>query len=225
MTKLLMASDLIMTHISARALVTACCRGFEDVVDTLLKTLEDIDDIHLSAHLEDQHREHRNHNHLFFVDISTFTYLCCSGAGLHVGHPLGYTTTYILARFKQTQGLNVLHPMGWDAFGLLAEQYANELLNGLDVVLTGTHPKTTTIRNIDRFRTQAKVPVDWCPALGTVLAYEEVVDGVSEQGSHTGIHLLESSLFMTKQPMRQWMLKIIAYADHLFDDSDDLDWP
>lgn len=138
-----------------------------------------------------------------------------SGAGLHVGHPLGYTATDILARFKRMQGFNVLHPMGWDAFGLPAEQYAIE---------TGTHPKTTTIRNIDRFRTQlkslgfsfdwereisttepdyykwtqwiflqlfkrglayqAEVPVNWCPALGTVLANEEVVDGVSERGGH-----------------------------------------
>nr|GEV76502.1 leucine--tRNA ligase, chloroplastic/mitochondrial [Tanacetum cinerariifolium] len=169
-----------------------------------------------------------------------------SGAGLHVGHPLGYTATDILARFKRMQGFNVLHPMGWDAFGLPAEQYAIE---------TGTHPKTTTIRNIDRFRTQlkslgfsydwdreisttepnyykwtqwiflqllkkglayqAEVPVNWCPALGTVLANEEVVDGVSERGGHPVI----------RKPMRQWMLKITAYADRLLDDLDDLDWP
>lgn len=138
-----------------------------------------------------------------------------SGAGLHVGHPLGYTATDILARFKRMQGFNVLHPMGWDAFGLPAEQYAID---------TGTHPKITTKRNIDRFRSQlkslgfsydwdreisttepkyyrwtqwiflqlvkrglayqAEVPVNWCPALGTVLANEEVVDGVSERGGH-----------------------------------------
>lgn len=138
-----------------------------------------------------------------------------SGAGLHVGHPLGYTATDILARFKRMQGFNVLHPMGWDAFGLPAEQYAIE---------TGTHPKITTLRNINRFRIQlkslgfsydwdreistvepeyykwtqwiflqlfkrglayqAEVPVNWCPALGTVLANEEVIDGVSERGGH-----------------------------------------
>lgn len=138
-----------------------------------------------------------------------------SGAGLHVGHPLGYTATDILARLKRMQGYNVLHPMGWDAFGLPAEQYAIE---------TGTHPKITTLRNINRFRSQlkslglsydwdreisttepqyykwtqwiflqllkrglayqAEVPVNWCPALGTVLANEEVVDGVSERGGH-----------------------------------------
>lgn len=169
-----------------------------------------------------------------------------SGAGLHVGHPLGYTATDILARLKRMQGYNVLHPMGWDAFGLPAEQYAIE---------TGTHPKITTLRNINRFRTQlkslgfsydwnreistiepayykwtqwiflqllkrglayqAEVPVNWCPALGTVLANEEVVDGVSERGGHPVI----------RKPMRQWMLKITEYADRLLDDLDDLDWP
>ncbi|PIA28862.1 hypothetical protein AQUCO_06600056v1, partial [Aquilegia coerulea] len=169
-----------------------------------------------------------------------------SGAGLHVGHPLGYTATDILARYKRMQGFNVLHPMGWDAFGLPAEQYA---------IQTGTHPKVTTIKNIERFRSQlkslgfsydwereisttepqyykwtqwiflqlfkrglayqAEVPVNWCPALGTVLANEEVVDGVSERGGHPVI----------RKPMRQWMLKITAYADRLLEDLDGLDWP
>lgn len=169
-----------------------------------------------------------------------------SGAGLHVGHPLGYTATDILARYKRMQGFNVLHPMGWDAFGLPAEQYAIE---------TGTHPKDTTIRNIERFRSQlkslgfsydwdrelsttephyykwtqwiflqlfkrglayqAEVPVNWCPALGTVLANEEVVNGVSERGGHPVI----------RKPMRQWMLRITAYADRLLEDLDGLDWP
>ncbi|KAJ4980861.1 hypothetical protein NE237_031698 [Protea cynaroides] len=169
-----------------------------------------------------------------------------SGAGLHVGHPLGYTATDILARYKRMQGFNVLHPMGWDAFGLPAEQYAIE---------TGTHPKDTTMKNIGRFRSQlkslgfsydwdrelsttepeyykwtqwiflqlfkkglayqAEVPVNWCPALGTVLANEEVVDGVSERGGYPVI----------RKPMRQWMLKITAYADRLLKDLDDLDWP
>ncbi|CAO2160830.1 unnamed protein product [Urochloa humidicola] len=169
-----------------------------------------------------------------------------SGAGLHVGHPLGYTATDILSRFKRMKGFNVLHPMGWDAFGLPAEQYAIE---------TGTHPKITTERNIDRFRTQlkslgfsydwdreistteptyykwtqwiflqllkrglayqAEVPVNWCPALGTVLANEEVVDGVSERGGYPVI----------RKPMRQWMLRITSYADRLLEDLNDLDWP
>ncbi|KAK1661147.1 hypothetical protein QYE76_049306 [Lolium multiflorum] len=169
-----------------------------------------------------------------------------SGAGLHVGHPLGYTATDILSRFKRMQGFNVLHPMGWDAFGLPAEQYA---------IQTGTHPKITTARNIDRFRTQlkslgfsydwdreistteptyykwtqwiflqllkrglayqAEVPVNWCPALGTVLANEEVIDGVSERGGYPVI----------RKPMRQWMLRITSYADRLLEDLDDLDWP
>ncbi|GMH19448.1 hypothetical protein Nepgr_021289 [Nepenthes gracilis] len=169
-----------------------------------------------------------------------------SGAGLHVGHPLGYTATDILARFKRMQGFNVLHPMGWDAFGLPAEQYAID---------TGTHPKITTSRNIERFRMQlkllgfsydwdreistiepeyyrwtqwiflqllkrglayqAEVPVNWCPTLGTVLANEEVIDGVSERGGHPVI----------RKPMRQWMLKITAYAERLLEDLDALDWP
>ncbi|WCJ20216.1 Leucine--tRNA ligase [Euphorbia peplus] len=169
-----------------------------------------------------------------------------SGSGLHVGHPLGYTATDILARLRRMQGYNVLHPMGWDAFGLPAEQYA---------IQTGTHPKITTLKNIDRFRCQlkslgfsydwdreisttepeyykwtqwiflqllkrglayqAEVPVNWCPALGTVLANEEVVDGVSERGGHPVI----------RKPMRQWMLKITAYAERLLEDLDDLEWP
>ncbi|CAA7402181.1 unnamed protein product [Spirodela intermedia] len=186
------------------------------------------------------------------VDTSKPKFYCLdmfpypSGAGLHVGHPLGYTATDILSRFKRMKGFNVLHPMGWDAFGLPAEQYAIE---------TGTHPKITTMCNIERFRSQlkslgfsydwdreisttepdyykwtqwiflqilkkglayqAEVPVNWCPALGTVLANEEVVDGVSERGGYPVI----------RKPMRQWMLRITAYADRLLDDLDDLDWP
>ena len=169
-----------------------------------------------------------------------------SGAGLHVGHPEGYTATDILCRYKRMKGFNVLHPMGWDAFGLPAEQYA---------VDTGTHPAITTKKNIDRFREQirslgfsydwdrevnttdpkyykwtqwifeqlykkglayvAEVPVNWCPALGTVLANEEVIDGRSERGNHP----------VVRRPMRQWMLKITAYAERLLADLDKLDWP
>ena len=169
-----------------------------------------------------------------------------SGAGLHVGHPEGYTATDILCRYKRMKGFNVLHPMGWDAFGLPAEQYAVE---------TGTHPAITTKKNIDRFREQiqslgfsydwdrevnttdpkyyrwtqwifeqlykkglayvAEVPVNWCPALGTVLANEEVIDGKSERGNHPVI----------RRPMRQWMLKITEYAERLLKDLDTLDWP
>ena len=168
-----------------------------------------------------------------------------SGAGLHVGHPEGYTATDILCRYKRMKGFNVLHPMGWDAFGLPAEQYAVE---------TGTHPAITTKKNIDRFREQiralgfsydwdrevnttdpkyykwtqwifeqlykkglayvAEVPVNWCPALGTVLANEEVIDGRSERGNHPVI----------RKPMRQWMLKITEYAERLLKDLDTLDW-
>ena len=169
-----------------------------------------------------------------------------SGAGLHVGHPEGYTATDILCRYKRMKGFNVLHPMGWDAFGLPAEQYAVE---------TGTHPAVTTKKNVDRFREQirmlgfsydwdrevnttdpryyrwtqwifeqlyrkglayvAEVPVNWCPALGTVLANEEVIDGRSERGNHP----------VERRPMRQWMLRITAYAERLLSDLDGLDWP
>ena len=169
-----------------------------------------------------------------------------SGDGLHVGHPEGYTATDILARYKRMRGFNVLHPMGWDAFGLPAEQYA---------IQTGTHPRETTQRNIANFKRQirslgfsydwsrevdttdpgyyrwtqwifqqlhrrdlayeARVPVNWCPALGTVLANEEVIDGKSERGGHP----------VERVPMRQWMLRITAYADRLLEDLDELDWP
>ncbi len=169
-----------------------------------------------------------------------------SGAGLHVGHPEGYTATDILARARRMQGFNVLHPIGWDAFGLPAEQYAVE---------TGTHPRATTERNIARFREQlkmlgfsydwsrevdttnpgyvrwtqwiflrlyekglayqAEVPVNWCPALGTVLANEEVIDGRSERGNHP----------VVRRPMRQWMLRITAYAERLLSGLDELGWP
>ena len=169
-----------------------------------------------------------------------------SGAGLHVGHPKGYIATDVLARYKRMRGFNVLHPMGWDAFGLPAEQYAIE---------TGTHPRETTRKNIETFRRQidalgfsydwsreidttdpryvrwtqwifqqlferglayeAEVPVNWCPALGTVLANEEVIDGKSERGGHP----------VERLPMRQWMLRITAYAERLLDDLEGLDWP
>ncbi len=169
-----------------------------------------------------------------------------SGSGLHVGHPEGYTATDILARYKRMKGFNVLHPMGWDAYGLPAEQYAIE---------TGTHPAVTTDKNIERFKGQlkalgfsydwdreikttdpnyykwtqwiflqlynrglayvAEVPVNWCPALGTVLANEEVIDGKSERGGHP----------VFRRPMKQWMLKITAYADRLLEDLEGLDWP
>lgn len=169
-----------------------------------------------------------------------------SGAGLHIGHPEGYTASDIIARYKWAKGFNVLHPMGWDAFGLPAEQYA---------VKTGTHPSVTTAANIDNFRRQIKSigfaidwsreinttdpayfkwtqwiflklfqrglayvdekPVWWCPALGTVLANEEVIDGKSEVGKFPVEH----------KKLRQWVLKITAYADKLIDGLKDLDWP
>ena len=169
-----------------------------------------------------------------------------SGQGLHVGHPEGYTATDIISRMKRMQGYNVLHPMGWDAFGLPAEQYA---LN------TGNSPREFTKKNINNFRRQikslglsydwdrevnttdpayykwtqwifeqlykrglayeAEIPVNWSPDLGTVVANEEVIDGKTERGGFPVI----------RKPMRQWVLKITAYADRLIDDLDDLDWP
>jgi len=205
-----------------------------------------------------------------------------SGVGLHVGHPEGYTATDILARYRRMCGWNVLHPMGWDAFGLPAEQYA---------IQTGTHPRTTTQKNIATFRRQikmlgfsydwdrevdttdpeyfrwtqwiflqlfdtwydadqkkgrpirelpipsdvkskgesairayqdhhrlayqAELPVNWCPQLGTVLANEEVIEGKSERGGYPVIRM----------PLRQWMLRITAYAERLLDDLNLVDWP
>ena len=166
-----------------------------------------------------------------------------SGAGLHVGHPEGYTATDIVCRYKRMRGFNVLHPMGWDAFGLPAEQYA---------VKTGVHPAVTTKQNIETFRRQmkmigfsydwdrevnttdpkyyrwtqwifeqlykkdlayiAEVPVNWCPELGTVLANEEVPEQV------------EKGFTVVRRPMRQWMLKITAYAERLLEDLEELDW-
>jgi leucyl-tRNA synthetase len=202
-----------------------------------------------------------------------------SGAGLHVGHPEGYTATDILARYRRAQGFNVLHPMGWDAFGLPAEQYA---------IRTGQHPRKTTAENIRVFTRQIKslgfsydwsreinttdpkyckwtqwiflklynswfnpatnkaepistlplpagcdspaaqrawrdgkrlayvseAPVWWCESLGTVLANEEVIDGKSEVGGFP----------VTRKPMRQWMLRITAYADRLLAGLEKIDW-
>jgi leucyl-tRNA synthetase len=169
-----------------------------------------------------------------------------SGAGLHVGHPEGYTATDVLARLKRMQGHNVLHPMGWDAFGLPAERAA---------MRENIHPAIITKRNVDNFRRQikrlgfsydwnrevsttdpeyykwtqwiflklyekdlaylAEVPVNWCPALGTVLANEEVKDG----------KYVETGDPVERRNMKQWMLKITAYAERLIEDLDLLDWP
>lgn len=169
-----------------------------------------------------------------------------SGAGLHVGHVEGYTATDIVARYKRMKGFNVLHPMGWDSFGLPAEQYA---------VRTGTHPAISTKANVDTFRKQlkslgfsydwsreiatsdasyykwtqwifsklfekglayeAEISVNYCPALGTVLANEEVDNGKSKEGGHA----------IVKKPLKQWMLKITAYAERLLEDLELVDWP
>ncbi len=221
---------------------------------------------------------------LYILDMFPYP----SGAGLHVGHPEGYTATDILCRYKRMRGFNVLHPMGWDAFGLPAEQYA---------IQNNVHPRETTRKNVDNFRRQikslgfsydwdrevdttdpayyrwtqwiflqlfdtwydpehawtdpqgrarvgqgrpivelpipegtldadayrdarrlayrAEVPVNWCPGLGTVLANEEVIDGKSERGGFP----------VVRMPLRQWMLRITAYADRLVHDLDLVDWP
>ncbi|HBC4263111.1 TPA: leucine--tRNA ligase [Enterococcus faecalis] len=179
-----------------------------------------------------------------FYALDMFPYP--SGQGLHVGHPEGYTATDILSRMKRAQGYNVLHPMGWDAFGLPAEQYA------LD---TGNDPAEFTKKNIETFRRQinslgfsydwnreinttdpeyykwtqwiftklyekglayeAEVAVNWVPELRTVISNEEVIDGKSERGGYD----------VVRRPMRQWMLKITAYADRLLEDLELVDWP
>ena len=168
-----------------------------------------------------------------------------SGQGLHVGHPESYTATDIMARMKRMQGYNVMHPMGFDAFGLPAEQFA---------LKTGHHPGEFTYANIDHFRDQlkalgfsydwdreirtcdseyykwtqwiflqlynkglayvAEMPVNWCPAEKAVLANEEVTDGKSEHGNP-----------VVRRNMRQWVLKITAYAEELLEDLEQVDWP
>src|SRR5262245_26697716 len=214
---------------------------------------------------------------LYILDMFPYP----SGAGLHVGHPEGYTATDILSRFRRMQGYHVLHPMGWDAFGLPAEEYARK---------TGTHPRVTTAQNIATFRRQikslgfsydwdrevdttdpayvqwtqwiflqiydtwydpvmkkgrpideltipadvqaegdeavrrfqdqhrlayqAEAPVNWCHAMGTVLAKEEVLEGNTEVGGHP----------VERRPLRQWLLRITAYAERLLDDLERLDW-
>lgn len=179
-----------------------------------------------------------------FYALDMFPYP--SGAGLHVGHPEGYTATDVVARFKRMNGFNVLHVMGWDAFGLPAERAA---------MRDGIHPAIITKRNVDNFRAQikrlgfyydwsreisttdekyykwtqwiflklyhmglaylAEVNVNWCPALKTVLANEEVKDG----------KYVETGDVVERRLMRQWMLKITAYAERLLTDLDDVDWP
>jgi leucyl-tRNA synthetase len=173
-----------------------------------------------------------------------------SGAGLHIGHPEGYTASDILGRYKKAAGFNVLHPMGWDAFGLPAEQHA---------IATGEHPALQTRKNIDNFRRQLQMigfgidwdrelsttdenyfrwtqwiflklfrhglayvsekPVWFCPALGTVLANEEVLNTKEGPRSERGNHPVE------RRPIRQWVLRITAYADKLIEGLDALDWP
>lgn len=179
-----------------------------------------------------------------FYALDMFPYP--SGHGLHVGHPEGYTATDIVSRMKRMQGYNVLHPMGFDSFGLPAEQYA---------ISTGNHPEGFTLKNIATFTKQLKllgfsfdwdkevstcdpqyyhftqwifkrlyndglaklvdIPVNWCEELGTVLANDEIIDGKSERGGYP----------VVRKNMKQWVIDIVAYADRLLENLDDLDWP
>ena len=179
---------------------------------------------------------------LYILDMFPYP----SAEGLHVGHPKGYVATDAYARYKRMRGFNVLHPMGWDAFGLPAEQHA---------VRTGQHPRVTTAANVANYKQQLQaiglsydwdrqvdttdpgyvrwtqwifcklyerglayeeeVPVNWCPELGTVLANEEVRDGKSDIGGFPVVRI----------PLKQWVLKITAYADRLIDDLEEVDWP
>src|SRR5580693_1245074 len=197
---------------------------------------------HWDEHGTFQAVRHPGRKKLYVLDMFPYP----SGAGLHVGHPEGYTATDIVARYSRMRGIDVLHPMGWDAFGLPAEQHA---------IATNTHPRDTTGKNIATFRRQlkmlgfsydwsreidttdpgyvkwtqwiflrmferglayqAEIPVNWCPALGTVLANEEVIDGKSERGDHPVVRI----------PLRQWMLGITAYAERLLDDLGTVNWP
>src|SRR3989442_5448235 len=195
----------------------------------------------------EEHRTFRAEDHSprpKFYCLDMFPYP--SASGLHVGHMEGYTATDIVSRYRRMRGFNVLHPMGWDAFGLPAEQYA---------VKTGIPPAVTTAENIATFRRQMKrvglsydwsreinttdpgyyrwtqwiflklferglayvadVPVNWCPELATVLANEEIIDGKSEVGGFP----------VVRRPMRQWVLRITAYADRLLEDLNRVDWP
>ena len=183
-----------------------------------------------------------------FYALDMFPYP--SGAGLHVGHPEGYTATDIVSRMKRMQGFNVMHPMGWDAFGLPAEQYA---------IQTGNDPREFTYKNIENFKRQIKmlglsydwnreiatcdpkyyrwtqwiftqlykkglaeikeIEVNWCAGLGTVLANEEIINVDGKMVSERGEFPVE------KKPMKQWVLKITAYAERLLEDLEELDWP
>jgi leucyl-tRNA synthetase len=205
--------------------------------------------------IEPKWQAHWDKENVFYTDVYDFSkpkyyildmFPYPSAQGLHVGHPEGYTATDIIARMKRMQGFNVLHPMGWDAFGLPAEQYA---------LKTNNHPSGFTEQNIANIKKQIKAlgfsydwskelsttdpsyykwtqwiflkflekglayidekPVNFCPALGTVLSNEEVIDGKSEVGGFP----------VERRLMRQWVLKITAYAEKLLDGLDGLDWP
>ncbi|MFZ4694111.1 MAG: class I tRNA ligase family protein, partial [Verrucomicrobiia bacterium] len=171
-----------------------------------------------------------------------------SGAGLHVGHPEGYTATDILCRYRRMRGMHVLHPMGWDAFGLPAEQYAID---------TGTHPSLTTKKNVDTFRRQIQMlgfSYDWSREVDTTdaeyfrwtqwiflqlhkkgLAYEAEIpvwwcDGckavlANEEVNADGTCDRKGHAGVYRRPLRQWILRITLYADRLLKDLELVDWP
>jgi leucyl-tRNA synthetase len=179
-----------------------------------------------------------------FYALDMFPYP--SGAGLHVGHCEGYTATDVLTRWRRMQGWNVLHPMGWDAFGLPAENYA---------IKTGIHPRVTTEKAVSNFRRQidavgfaydwerevnttdpryyrwtqwlflqlfkqglayeSVVPINWCPSCKTGLANEEAAGGRCDR----------CGTQVERKDLRQWMLRITAYADRLLEDLAEVDWP
>ncbi len=184
-----------------------------------------------------------SHREKFYV-LDMFPYP--SGAGLHVGHPEGYTATDIIARHKRMTGYNVLHPMGWDAFGLPAEQYA---------LKTNTHPRETTEQNVERFRTQLKslgFSYDWDREINTtdpdyfkwtqwifLKLYEK---GLAYQAEvavwwcpELGTTLANEEVIdgrseiggyeCVRKPLRQWMLRITKYAERLLEGLDQMDWP
>ena len=210
---------------------------FTDIEKKWQKYWQDHDTFHVT---EDP--SYPRDRRLYVLDMFPYP----SGAGLHVGHPEGYTATDIYSRFYRMRGYNVLHPMGFDSFGLPAENYA---------IKTGTHPRETTRKNIANFTRQIKslgmcydwdreistceedyyhwtqwifiqlfkkglayeahTPINWCPSCKTGLANEEVKEGMCERCGTP----------VERRNIRQWMLKITAYADELLKGLDELDWP
>ena len=225
-------------HICQLVIISAMSKyPFTDIEKKWQKYWQEHDTFHVT---EDP--SYPRDRRLYVLDMFPYP----SGAGLHVGHPEGYTATDIYSRFYRMRGYNVLHPMGFDSFGLPAENYA---------IKTGTHPRETTRKNIANFTRQIKslgmcydwdreistceedyyhwtqwiflqlfkkglayeahTPINWCPSCKTGLANEEVKEGMCERCGTP----------VERRNIRQWMLKITAYADELLKGLDELDWP